>query len=98
MKLSALSLPLFALIASELGCGDNQPDADFTPWVLEDLHGEQGFSLRVPEFEVPAGHESQNCYFVKVPDLNNGQDIWLDRVLTAINPGSHHVNVFRVKT
>ncbi|HEX4420136.1 MAG TPA: hypothetical protein VH165_19610 [Kofleriaceae bacterium] len=57
-----------------------------------------GFSLRVPEFEVPAGHESQNCYFVQVPDLASGQDIWIDRVLSAINPGSHHVNVFQVKT
>ncbi|MEO7730625.1 MAG: hypothetical protein ABIY55_06600, partial [Kofleriaceae bacterium] len=62
---SILALPLFALIASgPLGCGNNQPDSDFKPWVIEDLQGEQGFSLRVPEFEVPAGHESQNCYFV----------------------------------
>ena len=80
-----------------LGCGSNS--GEFTPWVLEDLKGGSGFSLRVPHFEVPAGHESQNCYFVKVPDINgNGQDVWIDRVLTAINPGSHHVNVFRVKT
>lgn len=85
------------LTCAALGCGDNT--AGFSPWVLEDLQGGQGFSLRVPEFEVPAGHESQNCYFVKVPDINhNGQDIWIDRVLSAINPGSHHVNVFRVKT
>ncbi len=102
MKLSSLAsvaaLPLAWLIAmGQLGCG-GQSDPEFTPWVLEDLHGDQGFSLRVPEFEVPAGHESQNCYFVKVPDLDHGQDIWLERVLTAINPGSHHVNVFRVKT
>jgi hypothetical protein len=81
------------------GCGsDADPDPGFTPWVLEDLQGTQGFSLRVPEFEVPPGRESQNCYFVEVPDLDNGNDIWLDRILTAINPGSHHVNVFRVKT
>jgi hypothetical protein len=79
-----------------LGCSDSN---GFAPWDLEDLHGGSGFSLRVPVFEVPAGHESQNCYFVKVPDVNgNGQDVWVDRVLTAINPGSHHVNVFRVKT
>jgi hypothetical protein len=43
-------------------------------------------------------HESQNCYFVRVPDLANGQGFWVDRVLTAINPSGHHVNVFRVKT
>ncbi|MBI2375480.1 MAG: hypothetical protein HYV07_15905 [Deltaproteobacteria bacterium] len=54
--------------------------------------------MRVPEFEVPAGLEYQNCYFVQVPDLANGGDIWVSRVHTAINPGSHHVNVFRVRT
>jgi len=93
-----LYLTCALLACAPLGCGDNSEE-DFTPWVLEDLHGSAGFSLRVPLFEVPAGHESQNCYFVKVPDINgNGQDIWMDRFLAAINPGSHHVNVFRVKT
>jgi hypothetical protein len=93
------SIPLVTIALTtciQLGCGTDSPT--FAPWVLDDLHGTGGFSLRVPEFTVPAGHESQNCYFVHVPDLNNGQDFWVDRVLTAINPGSHHVNVFRVKT
>jgi hypothetical protein len=95
--MNRLYLPLALVACTPLGCGDS--GGGFTPWDLEDLHGGDGFSLRVPQFEVPAGHESQNCYFVKVPDINgNGQDVWIDRVLTAINPGSHHVNVFRVKT
>jgi hypothetical protein len=100
MKLPfSISLPLVTIVLTtsmQLGCGTTEPT--FTPWVLDDLHGEGGFSLRVPEFEVPAGHESQNCYFVQVPDLAGGQDFWVDHILTAINPGSHHVNVFRVKT
>ncbi|MEJ7596280.1 MAG: hypothetical protein WKG01_00100 [Kofleriaceae bacterium] len=70
----------------------------FEPWEIDDLDDAQGFSLRVPEFEVPSGRESQNCYFVTVPDLANGADVWVDRILTAMNPGSHHMNVFRVKT
>ncbi len=69
----------------------------FEPWSLEDLHADQGFSLRVPQFEVAPGRESQNCYFVKVPDLGGG-DVLIDEIKTAINPGSHHMNVFRVKT
>lgn len=98
MKLSAIALSTLVLAISALsGCGSESGPA-FEPWVLDDLHGEAGFSLRVPEFEVAAGHESQNCYFVQVPDLNHGQDMWIDRVLTAINPGSHHINVFRVRT
>jgi hypothetical protein len=84
-----------ALLVAALGC---HTEAAFQPWELEDLHSQNGFSLRVPEFEVAAGHESQNCYFVHAPDIANGQEFWIDRVLTAINPGSHHVNVFRVKT
>jgi len=70
----------------------------FDPWVLEEPTAEQGFGLRVPAYEVPPGRESQNCYFVRVPDLAHGEDILIDEVKTAINPGSHHTNVFRVKT
>lgn len=72
-------------------------DPGFQPWQLEELHGDQGFSLRVPAFTVDPGRESQNCYFVKVPDLGVG-DVLVDDIKTAINPGSHHMNVFRVKT
>ncbi|HEU0030345.1 MAG TPA: hypothetical protein VFQ53_06930 [Kofleriaceae bacterium] len=81
--------------ASLVGCGD---DPTYEPWQLETLQGNAGFSLRVPEFEVPSGRESQNCYFVQVPDVDGGNDLFVNRVVTAINPGSHHVNVFRVKT
>jgi hypothetical protein len=70
----------------------------FTAWSLEELRPEQGFGFRTPQFDVPAGSEIQDCYFVKVPDLDSGRDVWIDRTVIAINPGSHHVNVFRVKT
>jgi hypothetical protein len=80
----------------QFGCSSDQ--AGFTPWQLEDLQPADGFSLRVPEFEVPSGQQVQNCYFVQVPDLGSGQTVWINRVLTAINPGSHHLNVFQVRT
>lgn len=80
--------------ASLAGCeGDT-----FKPWELEDVSAADGFAIRIPEFEIAPGRESQNCYFVRVPDVQNGADLWIDRVVTAINPGSHHMNVFRVKT
>ncbi|MEO8702914.1 MAG: hypothetical protein ABI867_22910 [Kofleriaceae bacterium] len=94
MNVTKLALALSLAVA----CGDNVVLDEFQPWELEDLHGADGFSLRVPEFEVLPGRESQNCYFVKVPDLGNNEDIWVDRFVSAINPGSHHMNVFRVKT
>lgn len=95
MKSTLLSGLVLAL-GGALGCHAAEPV--FQPWQLEELHGTDGFSLRVPQFEVPAGHESQNCYFVRVPDNAAGKDLWIERVVTAINPGSHHVNVFRVKS
>lgn len=87
------SIVVVCALAACGGGGD-----EFKPWTLEDLSAEQGISIRVPEFEVPAGRESQNCYFVRVPDIAGGADVWIDRVLIAKNPGSHHMNVFRVKT
>jgi hypothetical protein len=33
-----------------------------------------------------------------MPDLNNGQPYWVDHIRLGTNPGSHHMNVFRVKT
>jgi hypothetical protein len=65
---------------------------------LENLTADKGISLRVPEFDIPAGQEIQDCYFFNVPDINSGQDVWIGRIETAINAGSHHLNIFRVKT
>jgi hypothetical protein len=96
-----LSVVLMLVLPSALvACGDDnpdQPDAGYEDWELEDLSGTQGFSLRTPEFDVASGAELQDCYFVAVPDVNgDGSDVWIDRAMTAINPGSHHTNVFRV--
>jgi hypothetical protein len=52
----------------------------------------------VPEFSVPEGVETQRCFFIAVPDVNGGQPMAISRFKLAINPGSHHMNVFRVKT
>ena len=85
------------LLAGLSACsGEDQPK--FEPWVLEELSAEQGFSIRVPEFELAPGKESQNCYFVRAPDIADGEDYFVSRVHMAVNPGSHHMNVFRVKT
>ncbi|MCK6546368.1 hypothetical protein L6R52_11010 [Myxococcota bacterium] len=59
------------------GCPDETEP--FTPWTLETLAASEGFSLRIPEFDVPAGAEIQDCYFVQVPDLGGGEDVWVQR-------------------
>lgn len=80
------------------GCPDGNDPPVFQPWTLEDP-APNGWQFLTPEFDVPQGVEMQLCYFIAVPDVNgDGSDVWVDHVKTAINPGSHHMNVFRVKT
>ena len=54
----------------------------------------QGFQLSTPEFEVPAGAEVQDCYFVQTPNV----ETWVNHIITAQNPGTHHMNLFRLGT
>lgn len=93
---------LSASLLANAACGDNvqpaAPDAGFEPWLLDELTAEQGFWIRTPTFDVPAGTEIQDCYFFEVPDLDGGEDLWVDRLQLALNAGSHHMNVFRVNT
>jgi hypothetical protein len=91
---------IWGVVALTLACRAT-PDANQaveTRWALPALAPEEGLSIRLPEIVVPAGREEQTCFFVKAPDLNGGQDFWVDRVRVAMNPGSHHLNVFRVRT
>ncbi len=53
-----------------------------------------GFQLATPVFDVPGGHEVQNCYFFRVPDLG---ERFVDRIQVVQNTGSHHMNIFRVQ-
>src|SRR5581483_11866021 len=57
----------------------------------------QGWQWEVPPFQVPSGTEIQACYFFAVPGAA-GQDVWTNRVTVAQTTGSHHMNIFRVKT
>lgn len=87
---------LVVLLLVLAACGDNF--APYQPWILDELSPEEGVWVRTPEFEVPAGAEIQDCYFFEVPDLAGGADLMIDRVALALNTGSHHMNVFRVRT
>ncbi len=59
-----------------------------------------GFQLEVPAFDVPQGSEVQDCYFMAVPEntLHPGEPLYIDRFTIRQNPGTHHMNVFRVGT
>jgi hypothetical protein len=90
----AVALATAVLSAACSGSPSPPPE----PWVLDDLTAVQGFQLRLPPFDVPDGREEQSCYFVRVPDLAGGEDFWVERVRMATSQGSHHLNVFRVRT
>ncbi|MCC6806999.1 MAG: hypothetical protein IT381_06225 [Deltaproteobacteria bacterium] len=50
-----------------------------------------GFQLQVGPFDVPAGSELQDCYYFRVKE-----DAWVHSFQIAQNPGTHHMNMFRV--
>jgi hypothetical protein len=52
-----------------------------------------GFQLATAPFAVAKGTEVQRCFFFRVP-----KDFQVGRIVAAVNAGSHHMNVFRVKT
>jgi hypothetical protein len=88
-------LAVLVLVVLVVACGDNvQPD----PWLLDPIDASEGIWIRTPEFPVASDSEIQNCYFFEVPDLDHGADLWIDRTTLALDPGSHHMNVFRVGT
>jgi hypothetical protein len=64
----------------------------------------QGFQVRTEVFGVAPGEEIQNCYFYKVRDfakingLPENEPVNVHRVHIVQKSGSHHMNVFRVKT
>ena len=97
------ALPLTALW---LGCADTHASnpVPVDPTTLPPPAQGEGFQLKVDSFDVPAGVEEQDCYFFKVGDLATanglpvGQPVNLHRVQTVQKEGSHHMNIFRVRT
>lgn len=56
----------------------------------------QGFQLKTEAVTVAAGQENQDCYFFRVPP--DGAEVFVHRFLMRQRRGSHHMNIFRVKT
>jgi hypothetical protein len=93
--------------AAFVGCSDEptQPNPPATdPSYIDAPPAGQGFQIMTEVTEVPPGVEEQDCYFYRVSDLaaKAGMDpkapLNLHRVQIAQRPGSHHMNVFRVRT
>jgi hypothetical protein len=77
------------------GCGSDEPVAE-APFEAElPDPGPEGWQLATGTIPVPEGEEVQNCYFFEVPF---DRPVLVNRIALAQNAGSHHLNVFRVKT
>lgn len=89
-----------------LGCADQTgteiPVTD--PEALQAPPKGQGFQFKTDAFAVPPGTEEQDCYFFKVSDLiaagglPAGQPAELHRIQFVQKVGSHHMNLFRVRS
>jgi hypothetical protein len=82
-----------------------QPSPPVTdPQALQAPPPGQGVQMKTDAFTVPAGTELQSCYFFKVSDLIQAanmdptQPIDVHRVQIVQRDGSHHMNLFRVRT
>ena len=96
------SLPVVAVLT---GC-PGSPDTEVPPTadtLQAPLKGE-GFQFKTPLFPINAGEEVQDCYFFKISDLAKAgglpenEPVNLHRVQLVQNAGSHHMNIFRVKS
>jgi len=86
-----------------VSCTDAAPPEETGPLLEAPLPGE-GFQITTDNFPVDPGNEVQDCYFYRVRDLaaaggfNPDESFLLHRVQIAYRVGSHHMNIFRVRT
>ena len=101
------ALSSLALTVAISACGSSKTDPTPIPTDGSELApppAGKGFQLLTEDISVPQGAEEQDCYFFKVRDLAaaNGLDpsqpVHMHRVQIAQRTGSHHMNIFRVKT
>jgi hypothetical protein len=56
---------------------------------------EQGWQLSIPPFSLDPGQELQQCYFFEVP---YDEPVFVSHIAIAQTTGTHHMNIFRVRT
>lgn len=94
-------LPLTTIFTVALSsCSDSEKD----PSYLDSVPSGKGFQFVTQETIVSQGNEQQDCYFFKVGELASANGVPSDRTINlhrvqlAQREGSHHMNIFRVRT
>ncbi len=105
-RLLGIAIAGFATLAGS-ACGSGSPSTSSGPSDPSQMNpppSGQGVQILTDAFTVPPGNELQICYFFKVSDLlrqagmDPTQPIDVHRVQIVQKPGSHHMNLFRVRT
>lgn len=101
----ALATALPVALLTLVGCpAEPEPPLAIDPSSLQAPARGQGFQFRTPLFQVNAGEEVQDCYFFKVSELAKqgglpeNEPVNLHRIQMVQRAGSHHMNLFRVKS
>jgi hypothetical protein len=106
---SSFAAPLSLIFGAFLsaGCSDGAVDPPIDPPESAQLApppAGEGFQISTGTFAIAPGEEVQDCHFYRVGDLAaaagmpGDQPFNLSRVQIAQRDGSHHMNVFRVRT
>ena len=105
MSIFRASLFACALALTSVACGDEKTEPPVDPVVTDDVtlevpEANVGFQFTIPAFDIPVGAELQDCHFFEVPENPDrpGEARFISRFHARQNPGTHHMNVFRVKT
>lgn len=86
------------------GCSGGDPPVPVEGDLLEPPPSGQGVHLTTGDFDVASGTDEQDCYFYQVKDLaaqsgmSPDEPIILHRTQIAYKAGSHHMNLFRVRS
>lgn len=78
-------------------CDPSKDRACFASAQLDAPPAGQGWQWTSGEFEVEQGEDLQQCFFIQVPGAP-GEEVYVNRFQIVQNSGTHHMNVFRVKT
>jgi len=105
-SLAALAaVPMMAILVGCPGPQEDEPQPVITdPSQLQAPAKGQGFQFRTELFGVEPGQEVQDCYFYKISELAKlgglpeSEPVNLHRVQMVQRDGSHHMNIFRVRT
>lgn len=85
------SLGLIIVVSTLAACPS--PSTNIDP--LPPPSASEGFQLKTVPVQVAAGQENQDCYFFRVPSAS---EAWVNHIVLRQRAGSHHLNIFRVKT